>query len=114
MSESILDLAPPAYDRRVRYGDAPQHFFDVRFPTGENAPCAIINIHGGYWRAKYDLEHAGHFCAALTDAGCVTVNVEYRRVGDPGGGWPGTFADLRHAFDSVLQHATELRIDSKH
>ena len=26
----------------------------------------VINIHGGFWRAKYDLEHAGFLCAALT------------------------------------------------
>jgi acetyl esterase/lipase len=122
VSESILTLPPPPYDRRIRYGDAPQHFADVRFPhsnsstrgTRETHRPAIINIHGGYWRAKYDLAHAGHFCAALTNAGCVTVNLEYRRVGDPGGGWPGTFEDLRRAFSYIQQHADELRIDPAH
>jgi acetyl esterase/lipase len=113
MSESILDLAPPPYDRRVRYGDAPQQFFDLRFPTGEQRARTVINIHGGYWRAKYDLQHAGHFCGALTNAGCVSVNLEYRRVGNPSGGWPGTFDDVRHAFDYIHRHATELRIDKQ-
>ena len=54
-----------------------------------------MNIHGGFWRAKYDLMHAGHLCAALTAKGIATWNVEYRRVGNPGGGWPGTFEDVR-------------------
>ena len=50
----------------------------------------VMNIHGGFWRAKYDLKHAGYLCAALTAKGLATWNVEYRRVGNPGGGWPGT------------------------
>jgi len=29
----------------------------------------VMNIHGGYWRAKYNLTHAGHVCAALTAKG---------------------------------------------
>ena len=114
MSESVLTLPAPAYDLRVRYGDAPEHFADVRFPrSGETHVPAVVNIHGGYWRAKYDLAHAGRFCAALTQAGCVTVNLEYRRVGDPGGGWPGTFEDLRHAYAYVLHGADKLRIDTQ-
>jgi acetyl esterase/lipase len=112
VSEDILTLAPPAHDLRIQYGEAPQHFADVRFPKSRGPAPAIINIHGGFWRAKYNLAHAGHLCAALAGHGFVTVNVEYRRVGDPGGGWPGTFEDLRRAFQFVVQHAHELRSDA--
>jgi pimeloyl-ACP methyl ester carboxylesterase len=38
--------------------------------------------------------HTGHLCEALQDAGIATFNVEYRRVGDPGGVWPGSFDDV--------------------
>jgi acetyl esterase/lipase len=113
MPETILTIPQPPSHRRVRYGDAPQHFAEVRFPSGSALAPAVINIHGGFWRNKYDLAHAGHFCAALTRAGFVTVNVEYRRVGDPGGGWPGTLDDLRRAFAHVVEHAGELRIDPR-
>ena len=70
-----------------------------------------MNIHGGYWRAKYDLKHAGHLCAALTAKGLATWNVEYRRVGNPGGGWPGTFEDLRSAYRYVSQIAQRYKLD---
>jgi acetyl esterase/lipase len=113
MPESLLTLLPPPYDLRVDYGDVPQQFAHVRFPRDGERAAAVVNIHGGYWRAKYDLAHAGHFCAALSTAGVVTINVEYRRVGHPGGGWPGTFEDVRRAFEYVLQHAVELRIDMR-
>ena len=71
----------------------------------------VINIHGGFWRAKYGLDHAGHLCAALTAKGFLTANLEYRRVGNQGGGWPATFADLRSAYQFLLQNAAEYNFD---
>src|SRR5690242_14041550 len=56
-------------------------------------------IHGGYWRNRYDLAYFGHTTAALTAAGLATWNIEYRRVGDAGGGWPGTLLDVAVATD---------------
>ena len=36
---------------------------------------------------------------ALAEQGYATFNVEYRRVGDPGGGWPGSYEDVLAAVD---------------
>ena len=82
---------------RLPYGEAPQQFGDLRLPPGPGPHPAGIAIHGGFWRARYDLEYLGHLCAALTAAGIATWNIEYRRVGDPDGGWPGTFRDVAQA-----------------
>jgi acetyl esterase/lipase len=49
--------------------------------------------------------------AALTDAGVVTWNVEYRRLGNAGGGWPGTFQDIAHAADFVRTLAPQNELD---
>ena len=73
----------------------------------------MINIHGGFWRAKYNLDHAGHLCAALTAKGLATANLEYRRVGNPGGAWPGTFADIRSAYQFLLQNAVHHNLDRR-
>ncbi len=112
MSESILDLTPPKADERVKYGPEALHFIDLRFPKTTKPWPVVINIHGGFWRAQYDLAHAGHLCAALTDAGIATCNIEYRRVGNPGGGWPGTFEDIRNAYAYIRQRAGELGFDA--
>jgi acetyl esterase/lipase len=104
-SDSILTQPPPPADARVAYGTDPNQFGDLRLPKGKGPFPLVMNIHGGYWRAKYDLAHAGHLCAALAARGIATWNVEYRRVGNPGGGWPGTFEDVRSAF----RFLTELR-----
>jgi acetyl esterase/lipase len=116
MPQDILELAPPPADSRISYGPDAQHFFDLRRPVpaksgAKQASPTVINIHGGYWRARYDLAHAGHLCAALTKAGLATINLEYRRVGNPGGGWPGTFDDLRSALRYLREHAAQLHLD---
>jgi pimeloyl-ACP methyl ester carboxylesterase len=61
-------------------------------------------LHGGSWKATYNLAHTGHLCTALQGAGIATFNVEYRRVGDPGGGWPGSLEDVLLA----VHHARRL------
>lgn len=80
-------------------------------PKGKGPHGLAIWIHGGYWRAKYDLEYLGHVCAALTGKGVATANLEYRRVGNAGGGWPGTFADIREGYQFVIQNARRYEFD---
>ena len=102
-SEDILSKQPPKADQRLSYGADANQFVDVRLPAGKGPHPIVFFIHGGYWRAKYDLTYAGHLCHALKAAGIATWNVEYRRVGNPGGGWPGTFEDIRHAFRALQE-----------
>jgi acetyl esterase/lipase len=110
-SEDILKLPPPPADARLSYGTDPNQFGEIRVPKTKGPFPLVMNIHGGFWRAKYDLAHAGHLCAALTAKGLVTWNVEYRRVGNPGGGWPGTFEDIRNAYRFVPQLVKRYNLD---
>jgi acetyl esterase/lipase len=55
----------------------------------------------------------GHLCAALTARGITTANLEYRRVGNAGGGWPGTFADVRAGYQFLLQNARKYELDAR-
>jgi len=93
-SEAILTATSPPADARLPYGNDPNQFGELRVPKGDGPFPVGMNIHGGFWRAKYDLAHAGHLCAALTSKGIATFNLEYRRVGNKGGGWPGSFEDV--------------------
>jgi len=115
MPDDVLSRPAPPYDFRVAYGSDPNQFIDLRVPSHRGKPSPVVmNIHGGYWRAKYNLEHAGYLCAALTSQGWATANVEYRRVGNDGGAWPGTFADVRSAYQFLMQNAQKHSLDSKH
>jgi acetyl esterase/lipase len=114
MSEDILSRQPPRPDLRLIYGSDPNQFMDLRVPASEHKRSPLVmNIHGGFWRAKYNLDHAGHLCAALTAKGLATANLEYRRVGNEGGAWPGTFSDVRSAYQYLIQNADKYDFDTR-
>ncbi len=94
---------------RVAYGPHPSNFYDLRLPVERHPRAVAIVIHGGFWRARFDLSHAADLCAALTSAGLATANLEYRRVGEEGGGWPGTFDDIRAGIGAILSRFAGLR-----
>ena len=71
----------------------------------------VVFIHGGWWKAAYTLEYGGHLCEALRSAGVATWSLEYRRVGDEGGGFPGTFADVAAGFDFLTELAKRYALD---
>ena len=85
--------APPA-DAKLSYGSDPRQFGELRVPhTGGGHPVAIV-LHGGFWRNQFNLSYMGHLCESLRAAGIATWNLEFRSIGDPGGGWPGTCQDV--------------------
>jgi acetyl esterase/lipase len=92
--DNILQVPPPESGQRITYGDDPNQFGDLRLPGGKGPHPLVIFIHGGFWRVAYDLTHAGHLCVALAKAHCAVWSLEYRHVGQPGGGYPGTLEDV--------------------
>ena len=108
-SEDILtDPPPPAADARLAYGPEPLQFGDLRLPEGASPPLAVV-LHGGYWKATYNVIHTGHMCRALTEAGIATWNVEYRCVGVPNGTWPSAGDDVALA----VEFARDLPVDQE-
>src|ERR1022692_3052219 len=57
--------------------------------------------------AAYDRSHCGPLASALATAGYAVCVPEYRRTGQAGGGWPGTFDDVAAAVDSLPRMAAE-------
>jgi acetyl esterase/lipase len=110
-AQSILDIAPPPPGRRIAYGSGEFQFAELRLPAGNGPHPVAIVIHGGYWRAQYDLAHIGHLCTALAREGVAAWSLEYRRLGNPGGGWPGTFDDVRAGAEHLLKIAGEYHLD---
>src|SRR3954471_21467233 len=95
MSRDITAAPPIPADQRHAYGPDPSQFLDLFLPPrAQPSRACLVMIHGGFWRAKYDLAHASHLCSALATAGFSVASLEYRRVGN-GGGWPASFEDVR-------------------
>ena len=95
----------------VRYGDAPQQFVELRTPDGDGPFPVIVFIHGGFWRNLYDLSLAYEQAADAREHGYATWNIEYRRVGDAGGGYPGTLDDVAAAIDAMALVDAPLDLD---
>ncbi len=109
--QEVLQRTPPKADERVTYGSDPNQFADVRRPTKlAPRPHLVVMIHGGYWRARYSLDHLGHAAAALTAKGVVTYSLEYRRIGQPGGGWPGTWQDIQAGIAKAIRDVKPGRV----
>ena len=99
-SDLTKSSADPA-DQRIPYGTDPLQFGELRLPGGNERVPIVVLIHGGCWQAQYDIKHIEPAASALTRDGFATWTVEYRRLGNPGGGWPGTFDDISRAVDYV-------------
>jgi acetyl esterase/lipase len=80
-----------------RYGADPAQFAELWLPD-ETARGTVVIIHGGFWRARYDLSLGRPLAADLAARGYVACNLEYRRA-LAGGGWPGTFEDVAAGID---------------
>jgi acetyl esterase/lipase len=71
----------------------------------EDAPLLVATIHGGFWRSRVDASSIAPLAAALAAAGHRVWNLEYPRVGEAGGGWPGTAEAVAAALDALLAAA---------
>ena len=61
-----------------------------------------VLIHGGFWRARYDLRLEDELVADLAGRGWAAWNLEYRRMGwRSRGGWPGTLEDVAAGIDQL-------------
>ncbi|MGW0522065.1 alpha/beta hydrolase family protein [Crossiella sp. NPDC003009] len=100
-SRDVLTRPAPAPDRVLRYGPGPDRVIDLRYPVAEGPHPVIVVVHGGFWLAEYDRTHTGPMCAALADEGYLVATIEYNRVGQPDGGWPGTLDDVAAAIDAL-------------
>ena len=95
-----MTAPPPA--PCLAYGDHPDQVANLHLPSTEGGPwpCVVL-LHGGFWRTGWDRTLMTPLAIDLAARGLAAWNVEYRRVGQEGGGWPGTFEDVAAAIDHL-------------
>jgi len=97
-------VSPPPATRTIRYGDDPSQFGELSLPDGTPRGVVVV-VHGGFWRAAYDLSLGRPLAASLVEQGWAAWNLEYRRVGPTdaggGGGTPETTDDVAAGIDRL-------------
>lgn len=97
---------------RFGYGSAPSQFSELWRPAGTGPFPAVVMVHGGSWSEGTGRDLMDDVARDLADQGIAVWNVEYRRLGEDGGGFPGTFQDVAAAVDDLAGRADELGIDT--
>jgi len=110
-AQDLLALPQPPADRTIAWGPAPQQVAELRLPKGRGPHPVVIVVHGGCWQAPWGFDHVRGLAAALTAEGWATWSLEYRRLGDPGGGWPGTILDVARGADRLRETARDHPLD---
>ena len=100
---------PPA-DHTLSYGQDSNQIGELRLPVGRGPHPIVVLVHGGCW-----MPQAARYLAAMGDTlksdGIASWSIEYRRLGQPGGGWPGTYLDVGHAIDHLRGLAAPYKLD---
>jgi acetyl esterase/lipase len=115
----LLKLPVPPADFRLSYSSNALNFGELRLPKNNGPHAVIILLHGGCWKSELkgrdpratSLDLLNPIAADLAASGFACWNVEYRRVGNEGGGWPGTFHDVADSIDFLRTIAPKHFLD---
>jgi acetyl esterase/lipase len=110
-ASDVVALEAPPPEHRLAYGADPLQFGHLRLPTGPGPFPVVVLVHGGCWLSAYDIGHVGTLEQAWAEAGYAVWSLEYRRVGDDGGGWPGTYLDVAAGADHLRILARSFPLD---
>jgi acetyl esterase/lipase len=112
-AEYLRSVQAVVADERIAYDDGQSQWIDVYKPQGRGPFPAVVLIHGGCWNHRISAECLSPNAAQLARAGAAVFNVEYRRIGEPQGGYPGMYLDLSRAMEALGANADAFDIDPK-
>nr|WP_052170578.1 alpha/beta hydrolase [Massilia sp. JS1662] len=110
--DDYLALSGPAPAATLRYGTAPSQYAELFVPSGTGPFPVAVLVHGGCWTKEFGgITQLRNMAGALAARGIAVWNVEYRRVDEAGGGYPGTYQDTNAALDLLARTARERPLD---
>jgi acetyl esterase/lipase len=102
----------PKADIRLSYGPEASQVVDLWLPKGPGPHPVVVVIHGGCWiKSIAGLELMDFVANDLRRHGIAVWNIEYRRIEEPGAGYPGTFLDTGAALDLLGASAAKYRLN---
>ena len=111
--DQYLALTGPQPTAQIAYGPAPSQYAQLFRPEGNGPFPVVVLVHGGCWTVQFGgIRQMRNVANALSSQGIAVWNVEYRRVDEEGGGYPGTYQDMHAAIDSLQSHASQYQLDT--
>ena len=111
--DQYLALNGPQPTAQIAYGPAPSQYAQLFRPEGKGPFPVVVLVHGGCWTVQFGgIRQMRNVANALSEQGIAVWNVEYRRVDEEGGGYPGTYQDMHAALDSLQSHASQYQLDT--
>lgn len=109
--QDVLELETAAPEYHISFGADSLQYGELWLPDSEQAHTSVIMIHGGCWLAIYPgVELMNAMAEDLSSRGFAVWNIDYRRIGHPGGGYPGTFLDVASGADMFRSIADKFNL----
>lgn len=90
---------------KIAYGGEPSqfgHLYHVASPDDRpDRMRPVVLVHGGYWTTEFSLTIESAIARQYAERGALVWNVEYRRIGEAGAGWPASGTDVRSAIEAL-------------
>jgi acetyl esterase/lipase len=86
----------------IRYGSSGDQEADLYLPSASR-PAVVCLLHGGFWRMPYGRDQMAAIADDLASRGLAVWNLEYRRLGTAGAGWPATMDDVAAGIDHLAE-----------
>ncbi len=108
----LIGRPRPHADATLSYGADPYQRVDLWRPAGKGPFPVVLMVHGGCWTTSVaDRTLMDWIADDLRRSGIAVWNIDYRGVDRPGGGYPGTFADVGAAADLLGAKAGQYALD---
>jgi len=94
------------------YGDHPLQYGALRLAgsgAGDARQPVVVLLHGGFWRARWQLDLMDALAVDLAERGLASWNLEYRSPDRHG--WPATVADVQAGVAHLSRLAVDQPID---
>ncbi|MFL5297793.1 MAG: alpha/beta hydrolase family protein [Phenylobacterium sp.] len=123
MAASVAEAAPATVDDYMKqprhqpdavihYGRAPGQVAELFLPAGKGPHPVVVLLHGGCFLKQFEgLAQTSAIAADLARRGYAVWNLDYRKLGEPGAGYPGTFQDVATGVDRLRAEASHYDLD---
>jgi acetyl esterase/lipase len=110
MQEAIGEQRLTAPDR-IAYGAGTNRYGELALPAGPGPHPVAVVLHGGCWLSMADLSYMRPLARELNRGGWATWTLEFNRIDEDEGAWPGILEDVALGIDHLRQLGAELPLD---